>query len=345
MKTFLISCVCVLAMVTPSWAVSIAWLSLHATDSPGTESGAQGFTAPPDQGYVNLLRNNGHTVTRFVASSPTANPAPAFASQLNNFDLIIVSRQVNSGDFQEDPERAYWHGLTKPMMIMSGYLLRNNRLQFFTGDTIPDINNQGPVTLAATQPSHPIFQGITLDGSNNMQYATYPISTPSGLVQRGLSLNTDPIAGGGTVLATSATAGSGSGGTLIGYWQPGAQLGTHTLAGKRMTFMSGSRESDPPAQVPLAGIKDLTPAGDQLFLNAVCFMATCGPPLVAGDTNGNGIGGEFPADFNPIRDNFRKPVTSRAQATWLLTAGSISPISVNGKRPIWAWEVRLRVWT
>ena len=192
---------------------------------------AQGFTAPPDQGYVNLLRNNGHTVTRFVSSSPTANPAPAFASQLNNFDLIISSRQVNSGDYG-DPndavgaaERAYWHGLTKPMIMMSGYILRDNRLQFYTASTIPDISNQGPVTLAATQPSHPIFQGITLDGSNNMQYATYPISTPSGLVQRGLSINTDPIAGGGTVLATSATAGGGSGGTLIGYWQPGCAVG------------------------------------------------------------------------------------------------------------------------
>ena len=89
-----------------------------------------------------------------------------------------------------------------------------------------------------------------------------------------------------------------------------------------MAFMSGSRESDPPAQVPLAGIKDLTPAGDQLFLNAVCFMATCGPPLVAGDTNGNGMGGEFPADFNPIRDNFRKTVTSRAAGD-LVTNGRV----------------------
>jgi len=36
-----------------------------------------------------------------------------------------------------------------------------------------------------------------------------------------------------------------------------------------------------------------------------------GGPLILGDTDGDGIGGEFPDDFNPIRANFRKSVTSR----------------------------------
>jgi hypothetical protein len=34
-------------------------------------------------------------------------------------------------------------------------------------------------------------------------------------------------------------------------------------------------------------------------------------PLVPGDVNGNGIGGEFPDDFEPIRANFRMTVASR----------------------------------
>jgi hypothetical protein len=263
---------------------------------------------------VNLLRNNGHTVTRILTQSPTA----AYTANLNTFDLVISSRQVNSGDYQDDPERALWHGITKPMMFMSAYVLRNNRLQFFTADDVPDISNQGPVTLTAAVPSHPIFQGVTLDGSNNMQYATYPVTTPSGLAQRGISVSNNPIVAGATVLATSGTAGSGMNGTLIGHWPTGTQVGAYTLAGPRLSFLSGSRESDPPAQVPLAGIKDLTTAGDQLFLNAVCFMATCGPPLVPGDTNGNGVGGEFPADFDPIRNNFQKNVTSRAQGDLVL---------------------------
>jgi hypothetical protein len=34
---------------------------------------------------------------------------------------------------------------------------------------------------------------------------------------------------------------------------------------------------------------------------------------ILGDTNGNGIGGEYPADFDPIKDNFRKSGRSRPQ--------------------------------
>jgi hypothetical protein len=158
---------------------------------------------------------------------------------------------------------------------------------------------------------------------NNMVFATYPINTPNGAAQRGISVVTGATAANGTVLATVGTAGDGAAGNmLIGHWQAGAPIGNWTLAAPRMVFLSGNREPATPADIPLAGQKDLTPAGDQLFLNAVCFMSVCGPPLVPGDTNGNGTGGEFPADFDPIRNNFQKTVTSRAQGD-LVTNGVV----------------------
>jgi hypothetical protein len=99
---------------------------------------------------------------------------------------------------------------------------------------------------------------------------------------------------------------------LIGHWPAGSAAGNHTLAAQRMVFLSGNREPTAPADIPLAGEKDLTPAGDQLFLNSVCFMVGgCGPPLVPGDTDGNGTVNL--ADFEPIRANFRKAVTARNQ--------------------------------
>jgi hypothetical protein len=155
---------------------------------------------------------------------------------------------------------------------------------------------------------------------NNMQFAIYPVSTPAGNVQRGISINTDPIAGGGTALATSGTAGNGMGAPLITHWATGSQLGANTLAGPRMAFLSGTREHDG-GGVPTAGGYDLAPAGEQLFLNSVCFMVGgCGPPLVPGDTDGNGTV-NF-ADFGPIQTNFRKSVTSRAQGD-LVTNGVV----------------------
>jgi len=36
-------------------------------------------------------------------------------------------------------------------------------------------------------------------------------------------------------------------------------------------------------------------------------------PIIPGDTNGNGVGGEFPDDFDPIRDNFRQMVAERSE--------------------------------
>ncbi len=42
-------------------------------------------------------------------------------------------------------------------------------------------------------------------------------------------------------------------------------------------------------------------------------IVSTGPPPVLGDTDGDGTGGEFPDDFEPIRANFRKEVADRNQ--------------------------------
>jgi hypothetical protein len=42
-------------------------------------------------------------------------------------------------------------------------------------------------------------------------------------------------------------------------------------------------------------------------------LSGSGQAIVRGDTNGNGIGGEFPDDFMPIQLNFRKSVSTRGE--------------------------------
>ena len=168
------------------------------------------------------------------------------------------------------------------MMMMGGYILRANRLQLMSGDTIPDTGTAGPVTLTAEVPSHPIFNGIALDGSNNMSFANYPISTPNGAAMRGISVVTQPPAAGGTTLATVGTAGDpAENGMLIGFWAGGSTVGVNKLAAPRMAFLSGTREPVTPNPIALAGVHDLTGAGNQLFLNAVRFMAAIPEPSSA----------------------------------------------------------------
>lgn len=249
-------------------SAKIAWVSLHsASDAPSSAAAAAGFTQAPDVAYTDLLTANGHQVTRIVTSGTPD------AALLNAFDLVIISRSVPSGDYQDPPETLAWNGITAPMMILDGYVLRNSRLGFTTGGTMVD--TVGPVRLTVNEPNHPVFSGIGLDAVQTMVNPYADVVTFNGTGQRGISVNTDAIAGGGTVLATIGTADDPTvGGMVIGEWQAGATLGNgaaDTLAGHRLVFLTGSREQGITAEG--AGIFDLNPDGAKLFLNAVNYMA------------------------------------------------------------------------
>jgi hypothetical protein len=252
----------------PPISANIAWVSFHAADNqPSTDAAAAGFTEAPDVGYTKLLRDNGHKVTRIVTSG-TPNVA-----QLNTFDLVIISRSVPSGDYQDPPETLAWNGLKAPTIVMGGYVMRNSRLGYTTGGTIPD--TIGPVKLSVKDIGHPIFAGVTLGAGNVTANPYADVVTWNELLQRGVSVNTDPLAGNATVLATIVTEGDpANGGMVIAEWQAGAKMANaagDTLGGPRLVFLSGSREQGITSQA--AGIYDLTSDGARLFLNAVQYMA------------------------------------------------------------------------
>ncbi len=252
-------------------AANIAWISFH-TNADVASTNAMNAVPPhsvaPDKAYTDLLMANGHTVTRFLTAD-----APNTAT-LNAFDLVIIGRSVNSGNYELDIETAAWNGITAPMMVTGGYVLRNSRLGFTTGTTIPDTT--GPVRLTVNNPGHPIFAGISLDAGNTTANNYADIVTFSGAVQRGISVNTNPIATGGTVLATvAAGVDPAAGGMIIGEWPAGATMATSpadTLGGHRLVFLTGSREADGTSS-ETAGLFDLTPDGATMFLNAVNYMA------------------------------------------------------------------------
>jgi hypothetical protein len=269
-------------LVAPAFAANIAWVSFHGADSPPSAGAvANGHTVAPDKGYTDLLTANGHTVTRVLTSDAPNVPL------LNTFDLVIIGRSVNSAHYELDAETAAWHSITAPMINMSGYTLRSNRLGFTTGTTIPDTT--GDIRLTVTNPSHPIFAGIALDGTNTMVNPYAGITTFNMVTQRGISVNNNPLAGGGQLLAkvgTPADPGAAGTGLIIAKWSPGAMMGTvpsDTLGGHRLVFLSGSREQGSGLPVPssgseTAGLFDLHPDGARMFLNAVNFMAAIPEP-------------------------------------------------------------------
>jgi hypothetical protein len=280
MKKLFSFVLCILLPTISSQASNIIFVSIHpADDTPSANAQLAGFTMAPDVGYTDLLAANGHTVTRYLT---TGAPDVNF---LNSADLVIISRSVPSGDYQDDPETAAWNGITAPTMILGGYILRNSRLGYTTGGTMPD--TVGDVTLTVANPSHPIFAGLTLNPDNTLvdPYAQAVMFGTN--LQRGISVNANDLAGGGTLLATtSVTIGDPPApydGMLIGEWLAGSVMSTSPadiLGGHRMVFLTGSREhagltSDG------AGIYDLTPTGAALFLNAVSYMAIPEPGTAA----------------------------------------------------------------
>jgi hypothetical protein len=245
----------------------IVWVSFHNGDAePSAAAAGAGFTEAPDVGYTKLLAEAGHTITRYV-TTPT--PDVDF---LNTFDLVIISRSVPSGNYQTPESTALWHSITKPTIVMGGYIIRNTRLGYMTGETIPD--TAGTVRLNVKAPSHPIFQGVPLDASGDTPNFAHLVSF-NGTVQRGISVVTGPVVSGGTVLATISTVGdAANGGMVIGEFPAGttmADASADITAGKRLVFLSGSRENVITSEG--SGIYDLEGAGARMFMNAVRYMA------------------------------------------------------------------------
>lgn len=247
---------------------TIVWVSFHsADDSPAADAATAGFTDAPDVGYTDFLKANGYNVRRVVSSN---SPDPA---DFANADLVIISRSVPSGDYSNDAATA-WNNIDAKVMILGGYVLRNSRMGFTTGGTMIDTTMD--ISLAVNMPNHPIFDGISFDASGN----TGPFTTVveyNGTLQRGVSVNNNPLGGQGRLIATSGTSGDPTfGGPVIAEWSAGDSLthaggaGTDDLAGRRLVFLTGSREQGITSQG--AGIYDLLPEGEAMFLNAIDYM-------------------------------------------------------------------------
>lgn len=268
---------------------NIVWVSFHPADNePSAAAAGVGFTEAPDAEYTRLLRAAGHRVTRYV-TTPT--PDVDF---LNTFDLVIISRSVASSGYQQPESTALWHSVSKPMMILGGYILRGSRLGFTTGDTIPD--TAGTIHLTVRDPAHPIFRGIALDATHTTVNPYAHLVTYNGTVQRGISVNTSPVVSGGTILATvNRTGDPANGGMILGEFPAGttmADASADVTAGQRLVFLTGSREQGITAEG--AGIYDLEPDGAKLFLNAVAYLAGLElPPAALGLTASVSATGEL----------------------------------------------------
>ena len=272
MKTLVL--LCAFLVTFSSHAANISFVSFHGSDSPSANAGNAGFTSAPDKGYTDLLTANGHTVTRVVSADNLD------VSVLNNADLVIISRSVASGHYAQGNEATAWNGLTKPVIILGGYIIRGgsgggSRLGYTSGETIPDVVTND-LKIKAIAPGHPIFNGIDLDANGRMVNTYATLQRHTNFLQRGISVNSSAVTNGGVVLGVVGNLNdAATGGMIIGEWLPGAVMGTNTtaLGGRRLVFLTGSREHNGLTSEG-AGMYDLTADGAQMLLNAVNYMTT-----------------------------------------------------------------------
>ncbi len=198
-----------------------------------------------DQSYISLLSDEGYNVN--AVENYWKGLTATLATELNAYDLVIISKRTNSTDYGSDATvRANWQNVTTPIINMNNYINRSSRLEFFNTTVNNDNVNY---LMIAESVDHPIFTNTTLDTDNK----TLQLTTE---IYQG---NDATNAGNGTVLASAPDNGI----VTIAEWEAGKACyeGAGVQAGKRMWYACSYSYN-------------FTEAGTTLFLNSVEYMLT-----------------------------------------------------------------------
>ena len=206
-----------------------------------------------DAGYAELLRQNGYDVDLVGSYVLTAEMVD---SVTENYDLIILTRSANSGNYV-NPD--VWQTVTTPVINMSAYISRTSRLGYIETNSA---SGTVDTVFIVKQPGHPVFNYASINAAD---------SSIAGITTE--QCNANPwVQGNGLLLATFP-----EGEVAMAEWKVGLPYfnGGGVLAGRRMIFQGSSSYN-------------LTERGDSLFLDAVEYMITGSigaPNEVAVDVN------------------------------------------------------------
>ncbi len=220
---------------------TIVWVSDNKTPANGV---------PADQGWVDVLIAEGYTVDLSFRNKEARTLDATKIAALNAADLIIISRDTDSGNYDDGTEIAQWNGITAPILMQVAQIAQNSRWKWVN---IGATNTAQP-TLEAVIPTHHVFDGVPLDATNQVSIVTTNCSF----------LSTTDV-GNGKLVAKRA----GNNQPWIVEWAPGTEFYTGSVekaGGKRMLFVGGgtSGVSD--------GTYNYNDAGKKMFLNAIRYM-------------------------------------------------------------------------
>ena len=236
-----------LCLGSSAQAANIVWVAEGNVDAAGV---------PYDQGWIDLLTAQGHTVDDQRGNWLTLDATKI--ATLEAADLIIVSRTSNSGNYATDAtEVTQWNSVTTPLILQTAYIVRSNRWQWMNTEGVTELAAE--TMLQVADDTHPMFTGVSL---TNGQLDLIDAAVNSGQA----SASTYAEVGNGTLIATRAD----NGNVWIAEWAPGTTFysgTTQVAAGKRMYFGAAGGGGG-----QTAGAMNFTPEGQTVWLNAVAYM-------------------------------------------------------------------------
>jgi len=205
--------------------------------------------APDDQEWIGILEAAGYKVD-YTPGWEELDDAKIAA--LEAADLIIVSRNSNSGDFDDGDEVAQWNAVTTPIILSSTHIVRSSRWKWVDSTSIL---NLAPAMMD-------LADGSQIPGMN---------------AEVGPSSFIDAVIGNGTVLST------GDGLPWIFEFEAGVEYydGAGEIAGGPRVFFTAGTQEDTAADPMIGrGEMNLTAEGLALFMDTVDRLINP-PPTVA----------------------------------------------------------------
>ncbi len=245
---FLVLCCLVfgLSLANSATAATIVWVADNK-DPENTDPVSGGLR---NLVWVDLLEANGHTVDRSFLNEEGRTLDEDKIETLNAADLVIIGRDTDSGSYANGSEVTQWNSIEKPLILQVAHIMRSTRWKWMkTSNTSNTTTN-----MLAVLPTHPIFQGVTLE-------ADYQVAVVTDLCT--VTNHTDP--GNGTLIGKRFD----NDGVWIAEWSPGQEFypgSGQFAAGPRLFFAAGHNGDHRDGQY------NLTPEGERMFLNAVNYM-------------------------------------------------------------------------
>ena len=259
-----------------------------------------------DQQVIDDLKAAGYKKinTTYTGDGGAINPL-----ELSMADLVVIGRNVSSGDFKLAED---WANVEAPVLILSGYIVRNSRLKYVNSGSVKrEISeavdsNMDRVTMATVADETDLaFTGVDITGGK-MGWMTWFYDYLA------YGVDTFATTNNGKLLASivDADSAAANGNLLMARWEPGVETYNGsgiTPASYRTYLQSGADDNSDPKKL---NYKQYTDASFQVILNEMDYLASTRPGKVGEEISDDATLASLEVSTGTLDPAFSPEVTS-----------------------------------